>query len=254
MKLNVNPSAGILVGLASLASSALASAAAINIDFQGDQLGGDWWGSNGTYATTAAAPGTGTTWNGIAYPWNTFAGALVDDQNVASDIEMWTNTGLNHWAPGNVNDVLMGDYAFTTTAFVADTTNLFTIYTDTTNGGSGMALDGSKTYDIYVYTAGDTIGQNSTFQLTHAGGSTTQSVNLTSVFGGTFVEGENYLKFSNVSPLAWTNGYEFRFNWGHDGNGNGAINGLQIVEVIPEPSAALLGGIGMLALLRRRRH
>jgi hypothetical protein len=38
------------------------------------------------------------------------------------------------------------------------------------------------------------------------------------------------------------------------GNGTGTqINGLQVLEVIPEPSTALLGGLGLLALLRRRR-
>ena len=32
-----------------------------------------------------------------------------------------------------------------------------------------------------------------------------------------------------------------------------AINGFQLVQQVPEPSAALLGGLGLLALLRRRR-
>lgn len=41
------------------------------------------------------------------------------------------------------------------------------------------------------------------------------------------------------------------FNYGSTVNGNGYM--LDNVAVIPEPSAALLGGIGMLALLRRRR-
>jgi hypothetical protein len=37
-------------------------------------------------------------------------------------------------------------------------------------------------------------------------------------------------------------------------NGAGTqINAVQVLQVIPEPSAALLGGLGMLALLRRRR-
>lgn len=32
-----------------------------------------------------------------------------------------------------------------------------------------------------------------------------------------------------------------------------AINGFQLVQQVPEPSSALLGGLGLLALLRRRR-
>ncbi len=38
------------------------------------------------------------------------------------------------------------------------------------------------------------------------------------------------------------------------GNGTGTqINGVQVLQAIPEPSAALLGGLGLLAMLRRRR-
>jgi MYXO-CTERM domain-containing protein len=41
------------------------------------------------------------------------------------------------------------------------------------------------------------------------------------------------------------------------GNGSsdyGALNGIQIVSVVPEPSAALLGLLGMVGLFRRRRR
>jgi hypothetical protein len=42
-----------------------------------------------------------------------------------------------------------------------------------------------------------------------------------------------------------------RFNYGSTLNGNGYV--LDNVTVVPEPSAALLGGLGILGLLRRRR-
>ena len=37
-------------------------------------------------------------------------------------------------------------------------------------------------------------------------------------------------------------------------NPSGALRDTVVLNIIPEPSAALLGGLGMLALLRRRRH
>ncbi len=37
-------------------------------------------------------------------------------------------------------------------------------------------------------------------------------------------------------------------------NPNGSLRDTVVLNIIPEPSAALLGGLGMLALLRRRRH
>jgi uncharacterized protein (TIGR03382 family) len=38
------------------------------------------------------------------------------------------------------------------------------------------------------------------------------------------------------------------------GGGNGLVFDNIVVTTIPEPSAALLGGLGVLALLRRRRN
>lgn len=244
----------LLTGLTILSASGAASAAAINIDIEGDNPGGDWWGSNGTHASTAAATGVGNTWNGFQW-WGGFAPALVDDQGNATDIEMWKDTTIDIWAPPAIDDTLMGEYAFSGTAFVADTTNRFTLFTDTTNGGSGMALSGATLYDIYVYVATDTAGDNTTVQLNHAGGTSILSNSLSAAFSGTYTAGDNYVLFSGVSPKAWANGYEFEFFWGDaNGGGNGAINGIQVVEIVPEPSVALLGGLGLLGLLRRRRY
>ena len=75
--------------------------------------------------------------------------------------------------------------------------------------------------------------------------------------GDSFVNGVNFAQFENVEA----DGTETSFltdkgatvhHDGFDADYRLHLNGLQI-EQVPEPSTALLGGLGMLALLRRRR-
>jgi hypothetical protein len=57
----------------------------------------------------------------------------------------------------------------------------------------------------------------------------------------------NWMRINGLTPT----GGELGFRLG-DGT-NGPYNGFQLVNTIPEPSSVLLGGLGVLALLRRRR-
>jgi hypothetical protein len=57
----------------------------------------------------------------------------------------------------------------------------------------------------------------------------------------------NWMRISGLTPT----GGELGFRLG-DGT-NGPYNGFQLINTIPEPSSVLLGGLGVLALLRRRR-
>lgn len=86
-------------------------------------------------------------------------------------------------------------------------------------------------------------------------------------------EGQNYYSVGTLSATQGNGGFQLidlgttltgvtnvRFssitNFGADGTGNSNIVGLnevRFVNAVPEPSAALLGGLGVLALLRRRR-
>ena len=86
-------------------------------------------------------------------------------------------------------------------------------------------------------------------------------------------DGQNYSSLGTLSAVRGNGGFQLinlgtnltgvtniRFssitNFGADGTGNSNIVGMnevRFVNVVPEPSAALLGGLGVLALLRRRR-
>ncbi|TAE91389.1 MAG: PEP-CTERM sorting domain-containing protein [Verrucomicrobia bacterium] len=86
-------------------------------------------------------------------------------------------------------------------------------------------------------------------------------------------EGQNYYSVGTLSATQGNGGFQLidlgttltgvtnvRFssitNFGADGTGNSNIVGMnevRFVNAVPEPSAALLGGLGVLALLRRRR-
>ncbi len=55
-----------------------------------------------------------------------------------------------------------------------------------------------------------------------------------------------------LDQLTTTNGY-FGLASYRDGGTGGTVDNFSITATVPEPSAALLGGLGLLALLRRRR-
>lgn len=72
----------------------------------------------------------------------------------------------------------------------------------------------------------------------------------------TFVEGYNFVQFKNGvanggGNIVFTGVVGPLLN-GSDDNYRLGLNGLRI-NIVPEPSTALLGALGLLALLRRRR-
>ena len=64
----------------------------------------------------------------------------------------------------------------------------------------------------------------------------------------TLIDGSATINFANVANFGLANAYDL-------GGGKKAYfeSGSMNLVVIPEPSAALLGGLGLFALLRRRR-
>lgn len=85
------------------------------------------------------------------------------------------------------------------------------------------------------------------------------STNLFSVTGGATAQGtSSYLTQAtgtfNISGLTVAEGDTISFVVGYNGNVAGDETALQgTIDVVPEPSTALLGGLGLLGLLRRRR-
>lgn len=147
-------------------------------------------------------------------------------------------------------------------------------YTGATNVSAGtLLLNGALGNTAVAVASGATIGgdgslggnlnlvsgANFLFSTTHtldvAGAVTFGGFGIINLLGldhavdaGTYTLINGNVNFTNVFNVGVENAYDL-------GNGKSAYlqqNSLQVV-VIPEPSAALLGGLGLLALLRRRR-
>jgi len=117
---------------------------------------------------------------------------------------------------------------------------------------SGWADNGrmEQKFDLY-YTTDVTVSGSSTWTLlTSVGGA---GSNGATQFGDAT---NNQLKvsiYNDTSATLVAGATGLRFDFG-DSQQNGGSGYKEIdVQIIPEPSAALLGGLGMIALLRRRR-
>lgn len=209
-----------------LASLTTGFATVVNIDINN--------GGSATFSGVGAAPDLGTTWNSVnssaTGQGGTFSsGPLVDSNGDASTITFSAGVAEASatWSGGGdlFNDGIR--------AFNGNSAS-FTV------GGLNSAL----TYNIYLYSSnGGGTGEGAAFTITGFG---TQNVSGNAGEPG-YVLGDNYVVFSGITGVTSLSGNYTNFT-----NPHGPFNGLQ-VEAIPEPSAALLGGLGVLALLRRRR-
>lgn len=225
---------------ATLASPTLAFGMTINLDLNRDD-------NSPTYSGVGVAPDSGTTWNSIV-PADYDPGAsepapsitnVLDSTGAATsatitisvpdgNFNIWSNDSNGNPTPTD----LMAEYTYS---------NVYTVSV------SGLA---PGSYNLYAFGQGDQDSQSGSFELAVAnGGASSGPADLTGdanfrditrpdglgltyhVLSGT-VDGSGVLEFSTP-----TGGY---------------INGFQ-VEQVPEPSVALLGGLGILSLLRRRR-
>ena len=247
-----------------LAFTGLAAGQVINIDF-------DESSNVQTYQGLAAAndpSGATAQWNRLTGSGTTTIAAnnLVDSDGQTTGVGI--NFGINGSflsAPGQQQlgtwEDLMTDYVFISATTAADIVS---------NSGLIFGLDAGKLYDVYLYGQGNNFleayseGQNTLFTI----GAESKQTSWDGIEGGDglLVEDIEYVKFS---VLANASG-QITFNWANvvagpggnvvtdlDGHGSrfGVLNGIQIVDVaaVPEPAAALLGALGLLGLLRRRR-
>lgn len=253
-------------GLAAIlfAFTGVAAGQVINIDF-------DESANTQVFQGLAAAPDP----SGSTAYWNRLTGSgttTITGNNLLNSDGQTTGVGISFGingsflsAPGQQQlgtwEDLMTDYVF-----ISATTPEQIV----SNTGTIIGLDANKLYDVYFYGQGNNFleayseGQNTLFTI----GSVSKQTSWDGIAGGDGVlaEGIEYVKFS---VLANSSG-QISFNWANvvsgpggnvvsdlDGHGSrfGVINGIQIVDVsaVPEPTAALLGALGLLGLLRRRR-
>ena len=197
---------------------------------------------------------------------------LLDSTGAASSVSLTLNisgsfdslgTGDQETGgAGQAYQALMSDYVFIDAGAAGAVS---------TKDGSLSGLEPLAFYDLYLYGQGNHFtgnvyrGQNTLFTV----GGISQQTSWDGVHGGdgSLDEGVEYVKFtvradgSGKIDFTWSNvlaGPGGNVVTDADGSSTrfAALNGLQIVQnygAVPEPSAFLLGGLGLLALFRRRR-
>ncbi len=264
--------------LALAALSNLASGTVVNIDFNSS--------TSATYVGQAAAPdiagGATATWNPLLNVAGTASSTNLNDSTGAATAVDFTLTGIT----GSISNAtseseLAGGYLSLMRDFVyVDSANSTTIATAT---GSFSGLVVGATYDIYFYGQGQFMststtngspagfrGQNSYFEVNGTGKQTGWDGTVGG--NGTLAENIEFVKFTVIAADGGALGGVINFDLenvvpGSGGNvttdnapsntglgaRRGAINAIQLVYVVPEPSSALLGLLGAVGLLRRRR-
>jgi fibronectin type 3 domain-containing protein len=182
--------------------------------------------------------------------WNTPGGGVATTSSLLDSIEVPTSVGLKTSGGGTFtagSGANVGGNKTAGTETLAQSFNLMVDY----------AFDGLKTYtitglvperkyDLYLYGYGDTVGQNTGFEVDSIAKQTRDPSGLIAL-----TEGRHYVTFTAVA----TSEGEIAFKWGIPGNvssslidadaggGNGAINGFQLLE----NSSAVLQPVGLIA-------
>lgn len=200
------------------------------------------WTSSANNTTVTANDGTTGGWNAkVAFTPvanKKYLLTLITTTTIGSALEL-----------GFADDTgTFGDY----NGLQQDVSNMQTarIGSDATYNTFGSTTGGTRSHTQYTLNAGAGPGNINTLTLlldTTGGLAASQ---LTWKVNGD-VEGTWTGNVTGYNSVVFGRGL-FGAEGGNDPTANNTLSSIQL-EVIPEPSAALLGGLGMLALLRRRR-
>jgi hypothetical protein len=246
-----------------------------------------------TYVGLGAAPdsASNTRWNSVRRTGSTNVSSnaainnpILDSSGLATTVDVHISTnlaiaGIGHQRSAGMQELgPSGSY----TNLMSDFIQLDAAGVDTgavaTANGSFTGLAPNSIYEIYFYGQGELYGpsgnqnsgQNSLFAITDSlGGSMIGTAKQTgwTASNGVLTEGIEYVKFSATANASgeiffiWQNvvaGVNVVTDAAGDAGGSSsdyaALNGIQIVQVVPEVSSALLGILGMGGLLLRRRR
>lgn len=262
-----------LIAFFSLLAIAAAPGVVVNIDFSALATSAD------RYEGLAAAPdpeGAGAAWNNIVGSAGSLAaGALVDSTGVPTGWSIGISGFLDTRKSASEQEILEsgiggGPYTRLMQDYLRIDSGANTSVAVATGVIGGLTPGGS--YDIYFYGQGSDMtgtdasssGENSLFTVN----SDPAQTGWDGLEGGdrNLVEGMEYVKFTATADA----GGNISFTWANvvagvnavtdkvpSNTGTGsrfaALNGIQIMDSVPEPSAALLACGGCLLLFRRRR-
>ncbi|MEK7950941.1 hypothetical protein [Luteolibacter soli] len=270
-----------------------AMAAVVNFDFNLRLPGDDNSNvATDTYEGLGAAPdsASNTHWNSVRRTSSTNVSSasginspILDSAGLSTTVDVHITTTLGLAGIGHERSVgmqelgtagaytnLMGDF------IQLDAAGVDTGAVATANGLFDGLIIGAV-YDIYFYCQGELYGaggninsgQNGLFAITDSAGTVTGTPEQTgwSPSNGVFTEGVEYVKLTATADnsgrifFIWQNvvaGVNVATDFAPDATGGStdysALNGIQIVQVVPEASSALLGMLGLTGLLARRRR
>lgn len=192
---------------------------------------------------------------------STYSGAGVLD--TTTGVQWQSINGL--WATPTNHNVTLSGYTITMSneggaALVNPTIDLFDGYARWTTSSGTMTISGlnpSKVYDFSVFASYGWHDNDQAYTVSDFNG-TSASQAVTGDTTSSFIQGDNYVVFTGIVPKA-DGSFTLNLN-GATGAGTGSshevtLSGFELGEQlpVPEPSVALLCGIGALGLLRRRR-